>query len=198
LVVELPELLPLELPMPLLEPVLGDGVVLGEVVVLPLLPLVPPLAAPEPDLLKWASHSERDTCPSLFESTAEKLGAALVALVLLPPDRPPLELPAAAPPLEDDVPEEPDDAGDDEELSPLVLLDEELCATATPDKANSAAAVAALRSFRFSIGKSPSDEMERAAFCLDARDVPFHPVSALALSTFPLHPLLAGDLTFAR
>ena len=131
-------------------------------------------------------------------STAEKLGAALVALVLLPPDRPPLELPAAAPPLEDDVPEEPDDAGDDEELSPLVLLDEELCATATPDKANSAAAVAALRSFRFSIGKSPSDEMERAAFCLDARDVPFHPVSALALSTFPLHPLLAGDLTFAR
>jgi hypothetical protein len=33
--------------------------VLGEVV--DELPEVPPLAAPEPDLLKWASHSERDT-----------------------------------------------------------------------------------------------------------------------------------------
>jgi hypothetical protein len=52
LVVELPELLPLELPMPLLEPVLGNWVVLGEEVELPL--LLPPLAAPalEPDLSK--------------------------------------------------------------------------------------------------------------------------------------------------
>jgi hypothetical protein len=64
LVVELPVLLPLELPepmLPLLEPELGAGVgvVRGEVV--DALPEVPPLAAPEPDLLKWASHSERDT-----------------------------------------------------------------------------------------------------------------------------------------
>ena len=59
---------PLELPepmLPLLDPVplalpgvvgLGDVVELGEV-----LELVPPLAAPEPDLLKCASHSARDT-----------------------------------------------------------------------------------------------------------------------------------------
>jgi hypothetical protein len=64
-VVLLPELLPLELPepmLPLLEPELGAGVVLGEVgEVVDELPEVPPLAAPEPDLLKWASHSERDT-----------------------------------------------------------------------------------------------------------------------------------------
>ena len=66
MVVELPELLPLELPepmLPLLEPELGagvgDGAVLGEVV--DELPEVPPLAAPDPDLLKWASHSERET-----------------------------------------------------------------------------------------------------------------------------------------
>jgi hypothetical protein len=62
-VLELPELpveLPLELPeLPLLEPaplVLGEVGELGDVV-----ELLPPLAAPEPDLLKCASHSERDT-----------------------------------------------------------------------------------------------------------------------------------------
>jgi hypothetical protein len=55
--------LPLELPepmLPLLEPAplvpLGEVVELGDVV-----ELLPPLAAPEPDLLKCASHSERDT-----------------------------------------------------------------------------------------------------------------------------------------
>jgi hypothetical protein len=170
-----PELEPLELPepmLPLLEPELGAGVVLGEgVVELPALPELPPLAAPELDLLKWASHSERDTCPSLFVSTDEKLGAELLELALAPP----LVPPAAAPPLDDvpdepDMPEEPleplpdaagdedeplelepDAAGDDEDLSLLVLLDE-LCATATLDNANSAAAVAALKSFRFNIG----------------------------------------------
>jgi hypothetical protein len=141
-----PELEPLELPMPpLLEPELGAGVVLGEV--LDELPELPPLAAPELDLLKWASHSERDTCPSLFVSTEEKLGAELLEPALVPP--------AAAPPLEDDgldepldMPDEPlellpDAAGDDEDLSLLVLLDE-LCAKATLDSANNAAAVAAL------------------------------------------------------
>jgi hypothetical protein len=68
LVFDVPVLLPVELPepvlpepmLPLLEPELGA--VLGEVVEeLPELPEVPPLAAPEPDLLKWASHSERET-----------------------------------------------------------------------------------------------------------------------------------------
>ena len=63
---ELPELpveLPLELPepmLPLLEPAplepLGEVVELGDVV-----ELLPPLAAPELDLLKCASHSARDT-----------------------------------------------------------------------------------------------------------------------------------------
>jgi hypothetical protein len=43
----------LELPAPL---VLGEVGELGDVV-----ELLPPLAAPEPDLLKCASHSERDT-----------------------------------------------------------------------------------------------------------------------------------------
>jgi hypothetical protein len=161
----LPVLLPLELPdpMPPLEPVLGEvgdfGSVLGEVLVLP---LVLPVPAPELDLLKWASHSAREICPSLLVSTDEKVGA--VVLVLPLPDRPPLELldeppvvpPAAAPPL-DDVPDEPlelepDAAGEDEDLSLPVVLDDELWAAATPDSANSAAAVATLTNLSFNIG----------------------------------------------
>jgi hypothetical protein len=69
-VLELPELpveLPLELPepmLPLLEPAplepLGEVVELGDVLG-DVVELLPPLAAPEPDLLKCASHSERDT-----------------------------------------------------------------------------------------------------------------------------------------
>ena len=61
--VELPELEPPELPlvepepMPLLEGVLGEVVELGEVVLLPLAPE----PALEPDLLKYASHSCRET-----------------------------------------------------------------------------------------------------------------------------------------
>ena len=65
-------------------------------------------------------------------STAEKLGADA---------------------LEDELP--PDAAGDDEDgllVDGLLLLDDELCAWATPDSANSAAAVAAVNSFRFNIG----------------------------------------------
>lgn len=59
---ELPLELPLELPEPmlplLLEPlVLGVVGEVGDVVELPLLPP----AAPELDLLKWASHSARET-----------------------------------------------------------------------------------------------------------------------------------------
>jgi hypothetical protein len=140
LVVELPELeplepepmlpLPLELPAPVPGEVVPGEVVLGEVgagalVALPL--LLPEAPVPALDLLKWESHSEREIWPSLFVSTAEKLGAE--ALLALLPDIPPL---------------------DDEDLS-LLVLDEELCARATPDSANSAAAVAALRIFRFNM-----------------------------------------------
>lgn len=101
-------------------------------------------------------------------STDEKLGVEVLPLAL--PDRPPLEPPdvalppEAALPPEDDVPDEPldmpdeppevlpDAAGDDEDLSLLpVLLDEELCASATLDSANSAAAVAALNTLRLNI-----------------------------------------------
>lgn len=131
--------------LPLLEPeLLGEVVELGDEVEL----LLPPLAAPEPDLLKCASHSERDTWPSLFVSTEEKLGSDEL---LLEPDIPPLEPPEAALP-DFEVSEEPDEllpdaAGEDE--------DEELCATATLDSANSAAAVAALRTLSFNIDEPP-------------------------------------------
>ncbi len=122
-------------------------------------------------MLKCASHSERDTWPSLFLSTEEKLGSDEL---LLEPDMPPLEPPEAALPDfevsdepdellpdaagEDEEPEEPDEplpdaAGEDEdELLPDAAGaddDEELCATATLDSANSAAAVAALRTLSF-------------------------------------------------
>jgi hypothetical protein len=161
----LPLLLPLEplLPAPL-EPVLGE--VLGEV-----LELLPPLAAPEPDLLKWASHSERDTLPSLLVSTDEKLGADELLLelegLLLEPDAalPPEDDEPLMPeePLEPELPEAdgvdeepdaplellPDADGEDEDLS--LELDELLCAMATPESANSAAAVAAVKSLIFNI-----------------------------------------------
>lgn len=121
--------------------------------------LLPPLAAPEPDLLKCASHSERDTWPSLFLSTEEKLGSDEL---LLEPDMPPLEPlllepPDAALPEDLEVSDEPDEllpdaAGEDEDEPPDAAgedEDEELCATATLDSANSAAAVAALRTLSF-------------------------------------------------
>jgi hypothetical protein len=184
-VLELPEPpveLPLELPepmLPLLEPaplVLGEVGALGDVVEL-LPPLAAPLPlAPEPDLLKCASHSARDIWPSLFLSTEEKLGvevllepdAPLEPLVPEPPeaalpddlevsDEPDELLPDAA--GEDAEPDEPDEllpeaAGADEEPLPDaagVDEDEELCATATLDSANSAAAVAALRTLSFNM-----------------------------------------------
>lgn len=143
-VFELLSELPLELPDEVLPELLGEVVELGDVVEL----LLPPLAAPEPDLLKCASHSERDTWPSLFVSTEEKSG---LDELLLEPDIPPLEPlllepPDAALPEDLEVSDEPDEllpdaAGEDE--------DEELCATATLDSANSAAAVAALRTLSF-------------------------------------------------
>lgn len=145
-----------ELPDELLPELLGEGVELGDEVEL----LLPPLAAPEPDLLKCASHSERDTWPSLFLSTEEKSG---LDELLLEPDIPPLEPlllepPDAALPEDLEVSDEPDEllpdaAGEDEdELLPDAAgedEDEELCATATLDSANSAAAVAALRTLSF-------------------------------------------------
>jgi hypothetical protein len=165
LVFELPAPVePLELPepmLPLLEPeppVLLPGVVgeVGDVVELLL-----PVPALEPDLLKCASHSEREIWPSLFASTDEKLG---LDELLLEPDMPLdepllLEPPEAALPDEDlsAEPDEllPDAAGEDDE-EPLLpdaegVDDDELCATATLDSANSAAAVAALRTLSFSI-----------------------------------------------
>jgi hypothetical protein len=167
-VLELPEPpveLPLELPepmLPLLEPaplVLGEVGALGDVVEL-LPPLAAPLPlAPEPDLLKCASHSARDTWPSLFLSTEEKLGVEV-----LEPDAPleplVLEPPEAALPDDLEVSDEPDEllpdaAGEDEDEEPLPeaagVDDEELCATATLDSANSAAAVAALRTLSFNM-----------------------------------------------
>jgi hypothetical protein len=141
-------------------PLPGDAGEAGEVVALPLAPD----PALEPDLLKWASHSERETTPSLFVSTEEKVGADVLLLALPPLDPPDVALPPeAALPPEDDVPDAPLDmpeeplelppaaAGDDEDLSLLVVLDEELCASATLDSANSAAAVAALNTLRLNI-----------------------------------------------
>ena len=111
--------------------VLGEGVLLGDPVVLEV-PVAP--VAPDPDLLKWASHSEREIWPSLLVSTDEKVGAAMLELAPLDdiPDEPlaPLEL-------------EPETDGEDLSL----LLEDELCAMATPERARSAAAVALVTSF---------------------------------------------------
>jgi hypothetical protein len=164
----LPEPDPPVLEPPVLEPLLPAPVLgVGDAGLAPLAPV--PALDPALSLLKWASHSEREIWPSLFVSTAEKLGAE--ALDALPePDKPPPELelvpPDAALPPEDDVPDEPLDmpdepldelppaaeGDDDEGLSALVLLDEELCASATLESANSAAAVAALKTLSFNIG----------------------------------------------
>ena len=95
----------------------------------------------------------------MLASTDEKLG---LDDVLLEPDIPldeplVLEPPEAALP-DDDLSDEPDElpdaaGADDEEPLPDAAgeLDEELSATATLDSANSAAAVAALRTLSFSI-----------------------------------------------
>jgi hypothetical protein len=148
-------------------PLLLGLVVLLEPPVAPpeeLLPLAPPVAPLELDL-KYSSHSERDTWPSLFLSTVVKLGAeldappALLLSELLPPLDAPLEelgeeLEALGveldelPPL--DAPDElllPVALGEDEDLS--LLEDELLCAIETLASANSAAAVAVVISFNF-------------------------------------------------
>lgn len=119
-------------PEPLLVPVLGE-VVLGELV--PLEPVelpLPMLEVPpdELDLLKNASHSAREICPSLFVSTSEKLGCdeLLDALEL--------------PPLADG--EEDEDDGVLDEVDGL-LDDEDDWATASDDSANITAAAVTLR-----------------------------------------------------
>jgi len=163
----LPELeppmpLPGCLAAPLLLP-LPDAPLLPEV--LPL-ELVPPLeAAPEPDLLKCASHSAREICPSLFVSTDEKFGVEE------------LEAPALADPpvaLGEDELDDPPEAllGEEDELeappealpedllsvalglellepdAPVLEPEEpELCAIAMLASAKSAAAVAVLTTF---------------------------------------------------
>ena len=127
---------------------LGLVGLLGLVVLLPLepgkllLPLdAPPLLLPleELDLLKYASHSERDTCPSLFVSTAEKVGVMLLDELLPPRELPPLE---ALPPL--DIPEDPDEPEAPVALGDVSVLEleDELCAIDTPAIAKRAAAVA--------------------------------------------------------
>ena len=125
------ELPPLELPLGLLE-------------LLPAPEELPPVAPLlELDLLKYASHSERDTWPSLFLSTLVKLGAELDA----PLELEPLDMPEL-PPLE-----APDELlGEDDDLSLLdAPVDEEpeLCAMDTLASANSAAAVAVVINFNF-------------------------------------------------
>jgi hypothetical protein len=89
----------------LLEPLLLEPLLLGEELEplllgeLDELPPVAPLL--EPDFLKCASHSERDTCPSLFLSTVVNSGVELDApLELLPPLDMPLDEPLDELPLE--------------------------------------------------------------------------------------------------
>jgi hypothetical protein len=126
----LPVLLPV-LPLELPEPMLPLAPLLGEVVTLPLAPLE------LEDLLKCASHSEREIWPSLFVSTDEKLGVAVLALAALPPEA----LDDALGRLDESLEELPEAAGEDDEL----------CAAAMPDRANSAAAVATLTNFTLNI-----------------------------------------------
>jgi len=81
----------LGLPMPLLGELellpdeLGEELLLGELLLGELLLDVPPLEELLPDLLKYASHSEREMEPSLFLSTAENDGVELDEL-LAPPE----------------------------------------------------------------------------------------------------------------
>lgn len=99
----------------------------------------------EPDFSKYCCHSERDTCPSPFLSTALKLGAeeeAPEAPLLLVPEDPVL----ADPPVEDDGEDEDDEADglddeplDDEDLSPAPM--------AVVAKPKNAAVTAAVMSF---------------------------------------------------
>ena len=128
--------------------VLGDDVlgdfVLDELLAGELLELEPVLLLPPaaPDLLKWASHSAREICPSLFVSTDVKLGVE--ALDELLPEAAGEDDEEPDEPVAPDAPVEllPDTDGDDEEG---LLGEEEDCATASDDSANITAAAVMLR-----------------------------------------------------
>jgi hypothetical protein len=155
-----PLLLPELEPMPLLLGVLLElPLLLGELLLgVLLLGVLPPEL--EPALLKCASHSSFDTCPSPFLSTEVKLGA----LELAPLDAPdaPLELlpeelgvelepEALGVELDPEAPEEllPVALGEDLSLSAPVEDEPELWAMDAPASANNAAAVAVVINFNF-------------------------------------------------
>jgi hypothetical protein len=93
----------------------------------PVAPLAPEELEPG---LKCASHSEREMEPSLFLSTDENVGAAV--LELAPPD---------------DMPDEPLELEPEADGEDLPLLPYGVCAMAAPDSAKRAAAVALVTSF---------------------------------------------------
>ena len=162
----LPEPMPLLLGVLLELPLLLGELLLGELL-LGVVLLPPEL---EPALLKCASHSAFDTCPSLFLSTEVKLGADAL---LAPPDAPdaPLELlpeelgveldpdalgvelepEALGVELDPEAPEEllPVALGEDLSLSAPVEDEPELWAMDAPASANNAAAVAVVINFNF-------------------------------------------------
>jgi len=151
----LPEALPPVVPEELL-PLMPDELPDEEGAVL----LVPPEL--EPDLLKCASHSAREIEPLLSVSTAEKLGADVLTLALAPalgevvlpedmvPDEPVDELPDAP---TDELPEAPaePEAPEVDWLEPVADgegdEEDEDCATASVDRANSTAAESVLTVF---------------------------------------------------
>jgi len=121
-----------------------DELVLGDVdeLELPLVLGAEPPAAPvvlEPDLLKKASHSARETCPSLLVSAAEKFGADVLAELLPDADGDDVD--------GDDV--DGDDVDDDDvdgdDVDGVLEDEEEDCATASVDSAKSTAALMMLR-----------------------------------------------------
>lgn len=158
-----PEPMPLllgELVEPLDEPLLLGVLLLGELLDEPLLLgelEAPPLLEPLELDLKCASHSVRETWPSLLVSTVVKLGALEEApLLALPPLAELLgvddelllgvdELPPLALPLE----ELPVALGEDLSLDAPLVDEPELCAMETLASAKSAAAVAVVISFNF-------------------------------------------------
>jgi hypothetical protein len=110
------------LPLELGELLLGEVVLDDDPPVLPVLPAEEPPLELEPDLLKYDSHSVFDTCPSLFVSTAEKLGAEALELE---PDMPPLP--------EDELLVSDEDEPDAPELELGVLDEDELGELEDPD-----------------------------------------------------------------
>ena len=160
---ELP--LPVELPLVPAEPLVPEAgelvlgvprppgvLVLGEVLDEPdELPIpedeLPPLLELEPDLLKCASHSEREIEPSLLVSTDEKLGVDMLLPEVLELGDVELDEPPAAPVELLPVDELPLAEGEDE-LPELDFLSS--AALAASDRAKSAAAVVTVTVFNIS------------------------------------------------